>query len=232
MAPVIIKSAEIEDDSVSFKTYYLKVTYKDEVFYKIGICKGSIRQRYKKENSDLQIEIIKLWKHDTQKNATNHEIELFKQYPGDRPYIGRCGPFGFGGNTETFSHDVINGEKPPFSYQAKLFTLSNITEIVTGYPDRNPLLAFKHLYKQAFYMETLWGPPEEDEGVFLQVPSLSSRTHVVLATVGYLEDALLPERPAYRYFPKRDVRDTLERSITVRSWADYYDMKFEGNGFK
>ncbi|WP_273728797.1 hypothetical protein [Brucella gallinifaecis] len=232
MAPVIIKSEDIDDDSKSWKTYYLKVTYQNEIFYKIGVCKGSVKQRYKKESADLLIEILKLWKFDTESAAYKHEGLLFKQYPGDRPYYGKCGPFYFGGNTETYSHDVMNDEKPPLSFEAKLYSLSEIERIVIGYPDRNPLLSFKHLYGTVNYMETMWGPPQIDEGVYLQVPTLSSSKKVVLATVDYLEDRILPERSSSRIFPKRDARDALERSITVRSWSDYSDMKFEGLGFK
>lgn len=70
-------------------------------------------------------------------------------------------------------------------------------------------------------MDTLWGPPDCGEGDYLQVPYLSSRSHVVLATEAYLADALLTERPSFRVLPKKHVKDIIERDIVIRFWSDY-----------
>lgn len=232
MTPTFLNSSGAVDDGDTWKTYYLRVTFNGENFYKIGVCKGKVQARYRKESSDVAIHLLRLWTHQSETAAAKHESALFKQHTGDRPYIGRCGPFRFGGNTETFSHDVIGGEPPPPMYVAKLYALERCGVLATGYSKRNPLLSFRHLFGQVRYMDTMWGPPDFDNDVFLQVPLLSSSNTVVLATAAFLEDALLPERPSKPWFPKRAARDALERSITVRQWSDYADMKFEGKGFK
>lgn len=102
--------SETEDSSNGWKVYYLKILADGDEFYKIGVCKGSVKKRFSKEPNETVIKILKIWPHDSESKAYQHESKLFKDYPGDRPYIGRCGPLKFGGNTETYSHDVIGGQ--------------------------------------------------------------------------------------------------------------------------
>lgn len=121
MAPVITNSSPLSDDDQFWKTYYLRVSADGGIFYKIGRCKGSVKRRYRQEPPDTEIEILQLWPHKTETAAIRHEEKLFRTHKGDRPFIGRCGPFRFGGNTETYSHDVIGGKPPPSFYIVRIY---------------------------------------------------------------------------------------------------------------
>ena len=232
MAPIVKNCSSLEDDNVGWKTYYLRILYNSEWFYKIGRCKGSVRARFSKEANDLIIEILQIWKHSTASDCEAHEYDLFSKNTGDRPYFGKCGPLSFGGNTEVFSHDVMRGEPSPKSFIAKMLTNSRYGLLVRGYPDRNPLLSFRHLIGQYRYMDTMLGPPDIDEGVFLQVPTLSAPGHVVIATVDWLESLASGKFAVHRSFTRKLASETLELSITVRFWEDYKNMRFWGKGFR
>lgn len=232
MPPKIVNSSDQEDGREGWKSYYLRVRADGGTFYKIGICKGSVKNRYSKEPSDTEIDILKIWPHPKESAAFRHEVQLFKTYLGDRPFIGRCGPFRHGGNTETFSHDVIGGERGPHSFVVKMYSVSSGILHTTGYSRENPRARYWHLYGTVRYMDYLWGPKDTGEGDFYQIPALSAPDRVVIATESYLEHMLEVTTPANRSFPKRLAVDALNNPILVRSWTDYDRMRFEGRPFK
>ena len=134
-----------EDPLSGYKTYYLRILADDAVFYKFGRCAGSIKQRFSKERPDLEIEVLRMWHHKSHRSAEKHEIHLFESFPGDRPYIGRCGPFRFGGNTETFSHDVMGGEPAPHSYWVRMYSERQGCVHTRAYSGSDPRTPYRHL---------------------------------------------------------------------------------------
>lgn len=232
MAPKIVNSSGQDDAQEGWKSYYLRVQADGGKFYKIGICKGSVKKRYSREPTETEIEILKIWPHAKESVAVRHEQQLFKTYPGDRPFIGRCGPFRYGGNTETFSHDVIGGERGPHSFVARMYSMRHGILHTTGYSGTNPRARYSHLYGTVRYMDYLFGPKDVGEGEFYQIPALSAPDRIVIATERYLEHMLEHTTPSDRIFPKRLAQDALQNPILVRWWTDYDLMRFEGRPFK
>jgi ribosomal protein L44E len=84
--------------------YYLKVTYQDKTYYKIGITNRTIRERFSVE--DLQkIEVLKTWKYKKGEDAYKREQEILNKfdefrYKGNEQILES-------GNTELFIKDVL-----------------------------------------------------------------------------------------------------------------------------
>ena len=87
--PTVVNLSDVDDGGEGWKSYYLRVQADGGTFYKIGICKGSVKNRYSKEPAETGIEILKIWPHSKESSALRHEEQLIKTYPGDRPFIGR-----------------------------------------------------------------------------------------------------------------------------------------------
>lgn len=229
MAATILNVSGVEDLDAGYKTYYIRITTDDGVYFKIGRCAGSVKKRYLKEPSDTTIEILKLWVHKTEDKAMSHEERLLKSNPGDRPFIGKCGPLTKGGNTETYSHDVIGGEKPPFNYIVRMYSMRQMRLHAVAYPSNNPRNPYMHLHGTVRYMDYSFGPEDTIEGSYLQVPSLSHPKSVTIATEEFLTAIL--ER-GYTGMQKKHAKDALDRYIIVYDWADYSKMSFEAPEFK
>ncbi len=229
MAATIFNVSDVEDADSGYKTYYIRITTDDGVYYKIGRCAGSVKKRYSKEPSDTTIEILKLWEHKTEDKAISHEERLLKSNPGDMPFIGKCGPLTKGGNTETYSHDVMGGGPPPFSYIARMYSMRETRLHAVAYPSNNPRDPYMHLHGKVRYMDYSFGPEDTDEGSYLQVPTLSHPKSVSLATEEFLTAIL---EHGYTGMSKKHAKDALDRYILVFDWADYSKMDFEGSEFK
>jgi hypothetical protein len=100
-----------------------------------------------------------------------------------------------------------------------------------GYSDVNPKSAYEYLHGEVRYMDYSFGPAEIDEGPYLQVPRLSHRKTVTIATSEFLEDLLREDCPARKDFPKSCATDALGRYIIVSDWTDYSNMVFDGFRF-
>ena len=81
-------------------------------------------------------------------------------------------------------------------------------------------------------MDWVLGPAPCEEGSYLQVPELSSRDTVVLATEGFLINYLDPRTPKYRPFSKMAAQEALDIGIVVELWSDHACMRFKGKPFK
>lgn len=231
MAATVENLSDGIDAQDVWKTYYVCIRVDGDLHYKFGTCKGTIKRRYAKEPAKTEVQILKIWHHPTEQAAFLHKEQLFEEFPGDRPYIGRCGPLVHGGNTDTYSHDVMGGESAPHTYIVRLYSLQEGCLHTLGYSGFNPRKKYHLLYGTVKYMEYSFGPEESVEGPYLQVPQLSSEDSVTIATANYLED--LSEGQVYtRGFPKKWAFDALERYITIRYWSDYCHMEFEGAPFK
>lgn len=228
MAEIISNLSGQEDSNAGWKTYYLHITTKEGDFYKIGCCTGSVAKRYSKESKDVVIEILKLWIHKSEDAAIIHENRLLKDNRGDMPFIGRCGPLRHGGNTETYSHNVLGGESPPVSYIVRMHSMKYGRLYAKAYPYENPRDPYSFLHGQVKYMDYSFGPEEVDEGGYLQVPALSHEKSVTIATEEML--MAIVER-GYQGIPKRHAKDALEGQIRIYCWSDYSRMLFEGKEF-
>lgn len=231
MAAIVENVSGVEDAAEGWKTYYLRVHADHNVFYKIGVCKGRVSKRYSKESAETRIEILKIWPQESEEAALRYEDVLFKIHSGDRPFVGRCGPFKHGGNTETYSHDVIGGEPPPHNYIVRIYRLHGVRLHTIGYSGANPRSNYEHLHGEVKYMDYSFGPEDVDEGPYLQVPYLSHSTTVTIATRDFLENLLEDHCPSRRDFPKKLAADALKRYIVVSDWTDYSAMEFEGSPF-
>jgi hypothetical protein len=217
--------SNVEDIDHGWKTYYLRVEVGGNVFFKIGVCKGAVSKRYAKEPKDTHLQILKIWGHLSEAAAYAYEERLFKEFPGDRPYIGRCGPFTKGGNTETYSHNVLEGEPPPHRYVVRMCSLEHMDLHTYGYSARNPKQLYAHLSGEVKYMDYSFGP----EGSYLQVPLLSSQDAVVLATWDYLQDHI--DGFSATKHSANWAQNALLTGVAVNAWSDYSKMRFEGGGF-
>lgn len=229
----IINNSGVEQNSKGFHTYYIKIEKDGATYYKLGYATGTIKKRYGKEPPEVRITILKLWVHTTENKMWAHEAKLFKQYKGDRPFIGRCSPLLFAkGSTEVYSHDVMGGEPPPHSFVVRIYSLSDICLHTVGYSGFNPRSQFSHLCGQVPYMNYLWGPVDIGEGDYYQIPQLSAKERVVIATESFLTNRVDECTPSERWFPKKWAVEALSQPIIVRSWSDHVLMNFEGTPFK
>jgi hypothetical protein len=225
MAATVVNISGTEDTHEGWKTYYLRVHADGEVFYKIGLCKGAVYKRYGKEPKKTHLEILKIWHHPTESAAYQHEEKLFKDFPGDRPYIGQCGPFRFGGNTETYSHNVMEGEPSPHRFVVRMHSLDDLCLHTYGYSGRNPKRVYERLDGQVRYMDYAFGP----KGLYVQVPKLSHPETVTLATRDYIQEHL--DGGAATKSTKEWAEDAYFSNIKVKTWEDYSKMRFEGSRF-
>lgn len=219
------------EDNELPKVYYIRIRVDGGVFWKLGTSTRSVRKRFASESRETEIDILKIWSYPTKEKAREAEYKLRGKIKGDLPYLGRCGPLIKGGNAETYCHDALNGAAPPDSYWVKIFTTKSIICEV-AYTGFNPRERYKHLYGKVRYMDYLYGPGESGEGHFFQIPTLSSRTHVVIASDQYLY--AMTERGGHieKKIKKQDAQDALRRYIVVKDWnADFLKMQFLGSGF-
>lgn len=230
--PRIVNPFDEVDRTSEFKTYYIRLENEDGVFFKIGRCKGRFSKRFNKESSDLEIEVKSLWGHKTEEQAERHERRLFRENPGDMPYVGRCGPLEFGGNLEVYSHDVMAGEPAPKSYLVRVLTMASSPRYAIGYCDVNPRALYADLVGVVAYMDYALGPPEVHEGRYIQVPHMSARESVTIATEAFLDDALSEWAGERKKSALEAYRYALEAGCTVHDWSDYRLMKFRGMPFR
>lgn len=219
------------EDAESPKVYYIQIRVDDGVFWKLGTSIRSVRRRFASEPRETEIDILKIWNYPTKEKAVEAEYRLRRKIKGDLPYLGRCGPLINGGNAETYCHDALNGTAAPESYWVKIFTMKSYTCEV-AYTGFNPRERYGHLFGEVRYMDYLYGPGESGEGHFFQVPTLSSRTHVVIASDQYLYAMIERGGHTEKRIKKHDAQDALRRYIVIKYWgADYMKMQFLGSGF-
>ena len=85
--------------------YYLKIVYKEKVYYKIGVTNKDIEHRFCP--SDLQkIEVLKVWKFEKGEDAYKKEQEILRKYRSYK-YNGKEKILKTRGNTELFVCDVL-----------------------------------------------------------------------------------------------------------------------------
>lgn len=91
------------DSSKSATLYYLKITYEEQIVYKIGITNRTVKERF--NNSDLEkIQILKTWDFPLGKDAYDKEQRILKLH-SEYKYVGA--PILSSGNTELFTIDVL-----------------------------------------------------------------------------------------------------------------------------
>ncbi len=84
--------------------YYLSVN--NGQAYKIGITNRTVEERF---GSDMQyIEVIQTWHYDNGQEARDRETEILREYKYSQ-YLGE--PLLKSGNTELFTHDILNLHK-------------------------------------------------------------------------------------------------------------------------
>lgn len=223
MSAKLTNLSGVEDSPDGWHTYYIRITVDGRRHYKLGMCKGLVRKRYSKEPSTTAIDLLKLWIHESEQQALAHESQLFKQYPGDQPYIGRCGPLRHGGNTETYSHDVVAGEPPPHRYTVMMLSDEHIPLYTYGYSGANPKEPYRHLYGEVKYMDYSFGP----EDSYLQVPHLSHPDAVTLATYDYLVNQVEHYRARRAQFLADKFQSAINYCLFVSKWTDHSRMRFE-----
>jgi len=85
--------------------YYLKITYRDSVYYKIGITNRTINERFKVRELE-KIEVIKTWEFGKGYEAFEKEQQILKQYDKFR-YKGKERILESNGNSELFIKDIL-----------------------------------------------------------------------------------------------------------------------------
>ncbi|HHX2504950.1 TPA: hypothetical protein ACU8BO_000260 [Neisseria subflava] len=228
----IINLSGIEDAKDTYKTYYVRIIFEGRNYYKIGKCNGSIARRFGREPITTIIEIIHIWLHSSSEKAERHEDKLFRQYKhGDLPFMFNCGPLTrynrSQGNTEVFSHDVIGGEPAPFFFKARIFYRDENTCYARVYPDGDPRQPWSEHINDYWLQRSLY-PQDQYEGSIYQIPLLSTKTAVTLATSWCLED-LVENKLFSAPLTKRVVLDALEREIIIKEWSDYWIMDFDSS---
>lgn len=228
----IINLSNVEDAKDTFKTYYVRIIFEGRKYYKIGKCNGSITRRFSREPEATIIEILHIWLHQTSEKAENHERKLFRQYKhGDLPFRFDVGPLSKNGkshgNTEVFSHDVIGGESAPFSFKVRIFYNEYEESYARVYPDGDPRKPWEDRAWGPWLERSLY-PQNNYEGSLYQIPLLSTKAAVTLATYDCL-NSLIENNHFYAPLTKRVVLDAFEREIIITSWSDYWMMDFESS---
>jgi hypothetical protein len=226
--------SDCEDVNSGFKTYYIRIEAHGATFFKFGKCTGSVKKRYSREATDVRIDVLQIWSHHSMEAAERHEVQLHRKHKGNRPFIGRCGPFKNGGNTECYSHDVLAGSPPPETYIARLFSVATGVGVdVEAFCDFDPRIPYYHLIGEVGYMNLVIGPGGHEEGGFVQVAELSSSKTVVLATRDFLNSIIIiGYSNPMKGFTKRVAMNAIESGISVSKFSDWKHMSFKGNGFR
>lgn len=100
--------------------YYLKVTYNNQVFYKIGITNRTVNERF---GSDMQyIQVLHKIHYKFGQDAYNEEQRILKQFK-DFKYIGP--DILKSGNTELFTTNIFGYD------QSKMVTMPNNADLST-----------------------------------------------------------------------------------------------------
>lgn len=93
------------DESKPAVLYYLRVSFNEEIYYKIGITNKSVQERY--VNRDLEkITVLKIWDFAIGKDAQVKEREILRKFKNNIP--GVRGVLDSGGDSELFSFDVLS----------------------------------------------------------------------------------------------------------------------------
>lgn len=223
MAAQVINNSGVPDVPTGWRSYYIRIRADGADHFKFGISGRSVKSRYSKEPSSTEIEVRRIWMHETEREALQNEAALLAKHLGDRPYFGRCGPLQKGGNTETYSHDVLAGEPPPPNYIVRMIGDEGQELYATGYVDRNPKEPYRDRCGQVGYMEYAFGP----RGTYLQIPWLSHPKAVTLATTTYV----LSEMDRYDTKRHRRIHDlyfeALRHNVLVTAWSDYSRFRFD-----
>lgn len=211
----------IDDDPKTPKTYYIRITAVGRQFWKFGVAHSTVRRRYASCLGVEKIDILNIWPHKTLEKAKAHEARLFRENKGDMPYIGRCGPLPNAGNTEVYSHDVLNGEKPPAHYFVRVLSLESYPFLLVAYDGEDPRTPYRHLHGIVRYMDWMEGPEPSLEGDYLQVPANSSFDRITIATEAYLR-AAVDKQIGNRSFDvsRAGAEEALRLGILVKSWRD------------
>lgn len=87
------------------RVYYLRIEYKDEKYYKIGVTAQSISKRFQFD-TEKQIAILQITEYETGLLALTEEKRILNLFKDKRIY--RPGFLKSNGNTELFEEDVLN----------------------------------------------------------------------------------------------------------------------------
>lgn len=187
------------------KTYDILIEHKGHRYFKFGMTSQALRRRFASEPAETLITIRRIWRHKTVQKAEIHERRLFRTHKGDLPFIGKMGPLVKGGNTEVFSHDVMNGEAAPHTFKVVLYSESGFPDRFMRYADYDP---FSRWETQYFWVKTFNAPAFEA----VVVPQDSDHLTLTVASVSWLEDL---------------ASGALGFSKRKRLWADEALSKFE-----
>lgn len=228
----VINLSGVDDAKNTFKTYYIRIIFEGRTYYKIGKCNGSVARRFGREPETTIIEIIHIWVHANSDKAERHEAKLFRQYKhGDLPFNYDAGPLTkYGrsqGNTEVFSHDVIGGEPAPFWFKVRIFYNEGPEGYTRAYPDGDPRKPWEGRV-DGDWLDRFLYPQNHYEGSLYQIPLLSTKTAVTLATYECLDNRI-ENKLFYAPLTKRVVLDAIEREIIITDWSDYWIMDFESS---
>lgn len=89
--------------------YYVRLMRGGEVYYKIGVTKQTVTQRFKPEiNKGVIVDILQTWPHDKGGDAYTWEGSILKVF---RDFKTKDKPLHRKGNTEVFDVDILNLDK-------------------------------------------------------------------------------------------------------------------------
>jgi len=120
---LVIDPKQLDKESSAPRTYAIQIQLLDSdskvlsTFYKFGYAQTSVSKRFIKEPKSTRINILNIWFHTSIDEAKEHEQSLFLKYKptlifdGFPPCQPKNGPLFYGGNTELFLANRIDGEK-------------------------------------------------------------------------------------------------------------------------
>jgi len=179
VAEIINESGE-PDVEGEHKTYDLLIEHDGTCYWKFGMTCKRIARRFAREPNTTRITIRQLWRHKTEAKASSHENGLFRRHKGDRPFIGKMGPLLGGGNTEVYSHDVVNGEAAPHTFKVVRINPEGWRDTFLCYSDFDPYSRWETQYH---WVAGLSGP---DFDAYLLTAKSDDRKITVCSTE-YLE---------------------------------------------
>jgi hypothetical protein len=213
-AEIINVSGEPDIDGEP-KTYDLQIDREGYTYWKLGRTVKSLARRFAREPNTTLITVRQIWRHNTERQAENHEVKLFRRHKGDMPFIGKMGPLIGGGNTEVYSHDVARGEPSPKTFKVLRINPSGWRDTLTCYVDFDPYSRWPTQYN--------WVPalfcPQFDA---VLVTERSDAAKITVCSLDYLADYLNRRHTVDARLSRRVAEGAYEQGQRVWSYADAY----------
>lgn len=208
----ITNDSGVDDAPSGWRTYYVEITVAGCSYYKVGHTNRSVARRFAEEPEACSVRILNIWPHTTEAKCLGHEERLLRT-KGDRPFIGKMGPLSRGGNTEVYTHDVLNGAPGPETFKVVRIDKHGHRDILTVYVDYDPY--------EPFAIEYAWVADQRAPSFpALLVRERCDANKITVVSADFAAECI--ERPGLTVLSRRAAQAAIDEGFYVSTYAEAY----------